>query len=175
MKEFFEKVSRSSFCLLASLFILYIFFAYSLLAEFFYKYTACKLQLTQRYSVVVCIILITTAFLLRENPLTHKKLMRFSYLGLFIGGISALYKLMLHYKVVPEVEFLKTTMPTDVSLGELEAIINKNQMESCANPDYTTLGIPDSAYFLVMFIFLFVYLICCHNIFDGNDAKQNGL
>ncbi|MDR1983166.1 MAG: disulfide bond formation protein B [Holosporaceae bacterium] len=171
MKELFEKMSRPQFGLPISLFILYAVFSYSFLLEYFSDYALCKLQLAQRYSVIACIILITMALLLRDRPSVYKKLVNFSCAGIFIGGAVTLCKLMFQYKIVSEAEFFQIDIPQNIAIEKLESIFQKSQMESCANINFTIFGLPDTAYILLIFVFLGVYLFCCFRISDQNSNE----
>ncbi|MDR2158026.1 MAG: disulfide bond formation protein B [Holosporaceae bacterium] len=168
MKEFFKKISHPHVGLPISLFILYAPFIYSFISEYFFQNIPCKLQLIQRGSVVVCIIFITLALLLKNNRIIYKQLVNFSCLVLAVGGAAALCNLLLQYNIIGD-WFLRENIPQNVSVEEMEAIVLRNMTESCANINSTLFGIPDSAYFLAIFIFLLTYLWICFKIFDEDE------
>jgi hypothetical protein len=122
---------------------------------------------------MACIVLITLALLASNSQTIYKKLIDFSCIGLFVGAAAALYKLMIQYGIMAEASFLKADIPQNVSVSEMEAIIQKNQMESCANINSTIFGTPDSAYAFVIFVFLLIYLFSCFRSSDVDINKRD--
>jgi disulfide bond formation protein DsbB len=166
-----KELSKTHIGLPLALVLLYISFAMSILIESYWHYEPSNLCLAQRHCMAVCITCVTIAFL-SSTASFYKKVMDFSCLLLFLGALLSCYQLLSQYHIIDESEFCKSSIPTNVSIQELEEIIRHNEITSCANLGFTIFGIPISAFNFVMFIFLLVYFSICSLKSSGEANEQ---
>jgi disulfide bond formation protein DsbB len=155
----FENLSKRHIGLPLTLVILYALFIVSLIFEYYLKYIPSQLCLVQRYCAVGGIVFVTMALLSIGN--THQKLIDASCVSLSLGVLTSGYHLLIQYKILPELDLFKKDIPVNVSIEELEAIIRENELTSCSNMEPLIFDLPSSAYVLIVFVFMFIYLSCC--------------
>ncbi len=148
--------------------ILYALIIGSLALEYFNIHIPSALCLIERYGLIVVLILVNFAYFC---PPFYKKIMDQTCILLFLITIVSFYHLLIQHYILPEPDFCRTQLPTNISLQELEAIIRENMSRSCTNPGPTFLKISFTAVTCVMSFFLFVYLSVCVN--DGEEESKN--
>ena len=163
-----EKLGQRHIGIPLAMCVLYALICGSLALEYFNIHIPSALCLLERYALIVVLILINLAYFL---PSFYKKIIEQTNLVLFLVVIVSFYHLLIQHYILPEPEFCKAELPSNVSLEELEAFIRENASHSCINPGPTFCKISFTAVTCVMSFFLFIYLSVCVN--DGEEESKN--
>ena len=163
-----EKLGQRNIGIPLAMCVLYVLICGSLALEYFKIHIPSALCLIERYGLIAVLVLVNIAYFF---PSFYKKIMDQTCVVLFLITIVSFYHLLIQHYILPEPDFCKSQLPTNISLTELESIIRENMSRSCSNTGPTFLKISFTAVTCVLSFFLFIYLSVCVN--DGEEDSKN--